>query len=262
MIAVKQINIEEEVSKSVEDFNESKKEINEAKKEIRAAREIVDAEMKTLSIQDAKVKKDFIDQIKLENANDVKHGLVIFNTFNKPFEHCLNHFSGEVKYSFEYTDEKKKLEADYKAEMVDRAFNLDFKLASADGESFVVKIKNQWFNKTDILKIYNAFRLVITDKVDSLLINNRKNNEKKETKLQAQMQIFADDFNEPFLRDIPITVFINSDYHVELVELKFDITKVRDQYGLKISKGEYLSCQDLYFIYTHYERIINLFLNR
>ena len=48
----------------------------------------------------------------------------------------------------------------------------------------------------------------------------------------------------------------------EMTEIKFGVTRSKDMYAIRLNKDNYLTTQDIYFIYTNFDLIVNKLLNK
>lgn len=243
---------EDAVAVAVNDISEKIKEKQELRGKKRAKAE---QEEEEISEEEKKLKKERLNQVKEAIDNDEVHQEIVRNAVLTAFKYDVKKIAGVIEYSYPFQDLKNG-----KFENIQRSFDLNFELG--DDLRFYLKLAGKKFSKLDVLKLYNAFRTVIKDKMDSLLTNFEKNIHELKEKNKAQLELFADDFREPDLANIPFVIDIQLGHKEEMTELKFQAGKYKGLYSIILNKDNFLTIQDLYFIYSNYDSIINALLNK
>lgn len=252
---IKQVSKEKKEDYVAASVSEINKKIQEKQEARGKKKKEVQEEIKQLSEEEALLKKERLNQVKEAIENDDIHLEIVSNSVARHFKYDVQKLEGTIEYNYPRQDLKNG-----RFETVDRSFNLKFELG--DDRTYYVQIAKKPFSKLDVLKLYNAFRTVIKEQMDSLLTNYEKNIQEPKEKLKTQMELFADDFREPHLVNIPFTLDIALGNKDEMTELKFQVGKSYDLYSIILNKDNFLTIQDLYFIYSNYDSIINALLNK
>jgi hypothetical protein len=191
--------------------------------------------------------------------NGDSHETIVNNTFGKTIKTMVPKFIAAVEY--EYNSEK--LNIDGKPEIIQRWFSVEFKFSgNKEQAEYAVKIRNQYLCKKDILRLYEAYAIFINEQMDTLLANYRKARERNIEERKNQLELFFEDFEEAKVDEIPVSLQIHSDYQFKKVELNFNISMYRGLYTLVLDKNNFLTSQDIYFLHSNYERIVNKALNK
>ena len=245
---------EDSVAASVSEIN---KKIQE-KQELRGKKKKqVDQEVKQLSEEEERLKKEALDKVREEIDNDDFHKSIIQNTMCRTFKHSIFELKGDIEYSYEYQNIREGI-----FDTIDRRFELHFVEHENSPNYYLLKIAGKKFTKSDLLTLYNAFRTVLKEKMDFLLSTYEKNFNSKKDKFKSQLELFQEDFREPHFEDIPISIYMNLGTKEEMTEIKFGVTRSKDMYAIRLNKDNYLTTQDIYFIYTNFDLIVNKLLNK
>lgn len=245
---------EDAVAVSITEIN---KKIHE-KQELRGKKKAkVEEEVKQLSAEEERLKKEALDKVKAEIDNDDFHKSIVQNTMSRTFKHGVFELKGDIEYSYESKNLKEG-----KFDNIQRRFELHFVEHDTSPNFYLLKIAGKKFTKHDVLTLYNAFRTVLKEKMDFLLSTYEKNFNSKKDKFKSQLELFQADFREPHFEDIPISIYMNLGTKEEMTELRFGVTRTKDMYAIRLNKDNYLTTQDIYFIYTNFELIVNKLLNK
>lgn len=249
----------EKTKDNLKKFDEAKAERDRKRNEYNSSLEAANSAQEQLEIAQEikrKAKEEFLERIE----SGENYQTILNNTVNKPFKTMVAEFSGLVEYEYN----SGTFTTDGKPKMTNRSFVLDFQYVGTKEEidEYVVVIKKKSLCKKDILRLYEAFTISINEQMDNLLKNFHKLRERNKKEREDNLKLFNEEFDEAEIVEIPLCLNIFSDFHREKIELKFFIVEESGYWGIKLGKNNYLSCQDIYFLYTNFDRIINKLLNK
>ena len=218
--------------------------------------ELVISETDLSEEEHKKIEDNLIREIVL-GENEIKtldsysiHQRVLKNTVLKSFKSEVKEFKTFVSYEYLEANKKTgKIEKEYKD------FHLTLKRNPIpDGESpYLIKILGHYLSKQDFLSLYHAFITIIKTKAE-YLENSIK--EPDRDKIDSQMALFPDEFYEPQLKSFSMSLYIKPYFGTKDLKFEFELTKANEGYGFRLDKDTTLSYQDIYFIHTNFEKII------
>jgi hypothetical protein len=236
------------------------KNITQFKTDLKQSIEQTDIESAILKKQLQEAEEAHLQQKKDELENDETHKEVLKNTVNNPPKIFVPRLFPAVEYSFEIPNL-----TEGKPKTINRAFKIELEWDDEHEEFFLI-VKKKKLCKQDILNLYNAFRIVVKDKMDFLFSEHKKMEKRsaeEREKRELQAKLFAQDFREPDILEIPISLPIFTRLANEMVDFKFPVIQTRGLgYALKLNSENALTCQDIYYVYSNFENILNRSLHQ
>mgnify|MGYP003376227577 CR=1 FL=1 len=177
------------------------------------------------------------------------HQVVLNNTVLKAFGSKVSEFKTHITYSYPETDDEGKIYIEDK----DIYLTLKRNPLSNTDSPYLIKILGHYLAKKDFLSLYHAFVTIIKTKAEYL---EKSIKEPERNKIDNQMALFPNEFYEPQLKSFQMSIYIKPYFGTKDVKLEFELTRANDGYGFRLDKDTTLSYQDIYFIHTNFEKII------
>ncbi len=236
-----------------QEIRDKKAEIDKKKATLNNVVAKSEKEIEDLEQETNRLKKEHQEAVEKDFQNDETHQEVLKNTVNADFKAFPPYICALVEYKYQngVTDKGNPT-------YVDRAFTVDFEWHT-DLDEYVIILDKKHLCKDDMLKLYNAFRVSIKDTLEVTMRRYKDHYNKTKEEKQVQLGLFKNDFQEPNIPFIPVTLKVKSILKEDFVILKMFCTKYRDEiFAIKIpGKMNFLTIQDIYFVFTNWQKIID-----
>lgn len=171
---------------------------------------------------------------------------------NPPASLKTEFFGGQVRYNYKEKEDGKWQDKEHSFSLLFRKIQV-----GEDEPIFLVKIRNEYFMRSDLLSLYFAFQEKISKSFKEFIKQTPSEEEREE--LKEQLKIFEEDFRESYIKKFNIMLSIFLSYKNKCIDFNFPLAVGYKYYGLELNANDSLKATDILYIYTHFEKTFNDF---